>query len=441
MSMWTKPQYGAALLFLLLLAACGSDSGFNKKEDFASKEGGVQFVNMMPDSPEVTIIHGFDNTQVPFPVSAPIKVRFEDKYDWRIAYLDSSGKEITVIKDENQPITENFLSTFLFMGSLQQPDVQIVDREILPVEDKPADMADIWFASNITNHPMVDIYITAFSADLATSAVLTTLTSGSSSRQFSVGAGTEKQLRITAAGSLDILFDSGSIAIPENSLDLYALVDDFGPSAANHVDVIRSLTLAGTTITDVSQSGSARLGNYTSFETIKATIGAVVFPPTPQEDRSTYQDVADGEQTLIVTSDGLQLEELVVNVRLGSFQSVYTFDNLDAQIQAATNSLIVADEHRPIIDRSLFKFVNGNNQTVDLYALRDNDTLENSLPLINDMSFGGTATNETLSEVINFVVTSSDATETLANKIVNLMESESYTLIFDDEGIIQALTN
>ena len=167
----------------------------------------------------------------------------------------------------------------------------------------------------------------------------------------------------------------------------------------------------------------------------------MVFPPTPQEDRSTYQDVADGEQTLIVTSDGLQLEELVVNVRLGSFQSVYTFDNLDAQIQAATNSLIVADEHRPIIDRSLFKFVNGNNQTVDLYALRDNDTLENSLPLINDMSFGGTATNETLSEVINFVVTSSDATETLANKIVNLMESESYTLIFDDEGIIQALTN
>ena len=171
--MWTKPQYGAALLFLLLLAACGSDSGFNKKEDFASKEGGVQFVNMMPDSPEVTIIHGFDNTQVPFPVSAPIEVRFEDKYDWRIAYLDSSGKEITVIKDENQPITEYFLSTFLFMGSLQQPDVQIVDREILPVEDKPADMADIWFASNITNHPMVDIYITAFSADLATSAVLT----------------------------------------------------------------------------------------------------------------------------------------------------------------------------------------------------------------------------------------------------------------------------
>lgn len=439
--MWTKLRYGAALLFVLLLAACGSDSGFNKKEDFASKEGRVQFVNMMPDSPQVTIIHGFDQTQVSFPVSAPIEVRFEDKYDWRIAYLDSSGKEVTVIKDENQQITENFLTTFLFMGSLQQPDVQIVDREILPLEDKPADMADIWFASNITTHPMVDIYITDFSADLTTSAVLTTLTSGSSSQQFSVPAGTGKQLRITVAGSMDILFDSGSIEIPENSLDLYALVDDFGPSAENHVDVIRSLTVAGSAITDVSQSGSARLGNFTSAETIEATIGSVIFPSTSQEDRSTYLNVADGEQTLIVTSDGTQLEELVLNVQSGGFQSVYTFDNVDAQTQPATSSLIVPDEHRPIIDRSLFKFVNGSNQTVDLYALRNNDTLENSLPLINDISFGGTATNETGNEVINFVVTSSDATETLANKIVTLMERESYTLIFDDEGIIQALTN
>jgi len=439
--MWTKPRYGAALLFVLLLAACGSDPGFNKKEDFASKEGRVQFVNMMPDSPEVTIIHGFDQTQVPFPVSAPIEVRFEDKYDWRIAYLDSSGKEITVIKDENQQITEDFLSTFLFMGSIQQPDVQIVDREIVPLEDKPADMADVWFASNITNHPMVDIYITDFGAEITTSTVLTTLTSGSSSQQFSVGAGTEKQLRITVAGSVDILFDSGSIEIPENSLDLYALVDDFGPSAADHVDVIRSLTVAGSDITDVSQSGSARLGNFTSFETIEATIGSVIFPSTTQEDRSTYQEVADGEQTLIVTSDGTQLEELVLNVRLGSFQSVYTFDNIDAQTQPATNSLIVPDEHRPIVDRSLFKFVNGSNQTVDLYALRDNKTLENSLPLIDDISLGGTATNEALSEVINFVVTSSDATETLASLVVDLMESERYTLIFEDEGIIQALTH
>lgn len=439
--MWTKPRYGAALLFVLLLAACGSDPGFNKKEDFASKEGRVQFVNMMPDSPEVTIIHGFDQTQVPFPVSAPIEVRFEDKYDWRIAYLDSSGKEITVIKDENQQITEDFLSTFLFMGSIQQPDVQIVDREIVPLEDKPADMADVWFASNITNHPMVDIYITDFGAEITASTVLTTLTSGSSSQQFSVGAGTEKQLRITVAGSVDILFDSGSIEIPENSLDLYALVDDFGPSAADHVDVIRSLTVAGSDITDVSQSGSARLGNFTSFETIEATIGSVIFPSTTQEDRSTYQEVADGEQTLIVTSDGTQLEELVLNVRLGIFQSVYTFDNVDAQTQPATNSLIVPDEHRPIVDRSLFKFVNGSNQTVDLYALRDNKTLENSLPLIDDISLGGTATNEALSEVINFVVTSSDATETLASLVVDLMESESYTLIFEDEGIIQALTH
>ena len=45
----------------LILVGCGSDPGFNEETDFVRKEGAVQFVNMMADSPELTMIHGLNN--------------------------------------------------------------------------------------------------------------------------------------------------------------------------------------------------------------------------------------------------------------------------------------------------------------------------------------------------------------------------------------------
>ena len=133
-------QSGFLLLAILLLSACGSDSGFNEDTDFISKNGFVQFVNMMPDSPEVTMFHGRDRETSRFPFAQAARQTPVDKYDWRIAYLDANDDEVTVAEGENQPILEDGLSTYLWMGSLSQPNIQIVDAPFIVSSNRPAEI-------------------------------------------------------------------------------------------------------------------------------------------------------------------------------------------------------------------------------------------------------------------------------------------------------------
>lgn len=438
---WTSRRLVVAIFFSLILSGCGSDTGF-VPADFVPAEGSVQFVNMMSDSPEVTILHGLNQFRVRYPVAVPIEVRFVDRYDWRIAYLNSQNQEITVAQADDQQILESTLTTFLFMGTLRNANIQIVDYAVLPFEERPDGLAEMWFASNITNFAMVDIYVTAYQEDLATQTPLTTLTSGTYSELISVPSGTQRQLRITPAGSNTLLFDSGPIEIPEKSRDLIALVDDFGFDSEAHVDVIRSLTVAGTIISDFSQPATGRIGNYSSTAFINANIGDVAFTGVSQSNRSGYLQTGIGDQNLTVESGaGDLLEQSTQRMRTGSIQSVYTFDNPDSATQPATRSLTLIETPRPIIDRALFKFANGSNQTIDLYVLAGGQTPDNTGPLLNNLTFQGSGTTESLAQEIDFLVTTADGSQELAQLTATLLEGENYTLLFDNDQVLQLVRN
>ncbi|MGV0034373.1 MAG: hypothetical protein ACNYPE_05210 [Candidatus Azotimanducaceae bacterium WSBS_2022_MAG_OTU7] len=60
--------------------------------------------------------------------------------------------------------------------------------------------------------------------------------------------------------------------------DFYALVDDFGPARANHVNVIRSTGGEATTIADQPQPTSTRVGNYSEQASTNALPGTTGHP-------------------------------------------------------------------------------------------------------------------------------------------------------------------
>ena len=437
-------QSGFLLLAIFLLSACGSDSGFNEDTDFVSKSGFVQFVNMMPDSPELIMFHGRDRSGVRFPVAQAIGQTPVDKYDWEIAYLDFDDDEVTVAEGENQPITEDGLTTYLWMGSLSQPNIQIVDAPYVLSSNRPAGVADIWFASNLTNHSMVDVYLTDFDAVLTGAAPLATVTSGSFTSRFSVDAGTDQQIRITVAGSNELLFDSGALEIFEQTEDLYALVDDFGPDGTQHADVIRTIGSTGSTILDLSQPASVRMGNYSEQSTITAMVGTAIYPDVINQTRSGSQAAENGSAPFKVTdaSDTI-LEETAdpVTIRGGAFQSIYTFENNTTDATSVTRSLIATDSFRLVRDRVLFKFVNGSNEPVDLYVLRSGQDLDEVPPQLDDIGFAAQLNIESIANEVEYVVRNSENTETLASMNNTQQEGVTYTLVFDTQGALHLLTD
>lgn len=435
-------QPGLLLLAILLLSACGSDSGFDEDTDFIVADGLVQHVNMMPDSPEVIMIHGLDQAAVGFPFAESIQARPVDKYDWRIAYLDADNDEVTVAEGEDQQVSENGLSTFLWMGSLTQPNIQIVDAPYIRPAARPVGLADVWFASNLTSYPMVDIYLTDLGAVLADVTPLATVTSGGFTSRFSVASGTGQQLRVTVAGSEELLFDSGTLEIPDQAEDFYALVDDFGPNAANHVNVIRSFGLEGTTIQDESQAGSVRAGNYSEQPSITVSLGTTIYPDIDKLTRSGSQETQNGIVDFTVTDPvGAILEESPTTISRGTFQSTYTFENNTTDATLTTRSLITADSFRLIRDRVWFKFINGSNESVDLYVLRPGQDIDEVPPFLDNVGFAATVDRESIATTIEYVVRNADNTETLARASNDNVEGISYTLVYDTEGVLHILTD
>ena len=423
----------------LILIGCGSDPGFNEETDFARKEGAVQFVNMIAESPELTMFHGLNNQTIRFPFTSGIDTRFEDRYDWRLAFRSSSLDEVTVAEAENQQILENTLSTFLLMGSLSQPNVQVIDVVLQPIEERTEGSAVIWFASNLSAISMVDIYLLETGVILSDSAPLASLNSGSFTNALTVDAGDDLQLVVTIAGSQDVVFDSGQIPLAGKSIDLFALVDDFGPEGTNHIDVIRSSSLSGSIMPDVSQTTVARVSNYSSLGPLEVIVADTNIAAVDTGTQTDYLPTSGGLQNILINKDSETIFEESAELFAGGFYSLLMFDGSDSE--TALKPILVRDEFRPIKERVYFQFVNGSEETIDFYALINDQDTDDTAPLLNDAESIASGIAEVPIGETRFVVRTADNEQTLVSTQLNLQEGNTYTLIYESSSDLQVVVN
>lgn len=428
----------------MVLVGCGSDPGFDEQADFIQTEGAVQFINLMPDSPELTVRHGLNNTLVLFGTTSAVETRFVDRYDWDFSYLNNEGDRVRIIEREDQQISEDTISFFLMMGNVDQPNVIIVDHPLVLIEDLPTNQSEIWFASNSSKFPSVDIYLTEAGVALADASPFASVTSGASTNLFTVAPATNQRIRITEAGSENILFDSGSFGIMDQSRALFAIIDDFGPDGDNHVNVILSNQAIGSVIPDISQSSAVRLANMSSQPVINATLGPVVETSLTPGTVSNFSNITTGTQGFIVTDgiDTLQERDLTVNA--GHFQTIMVLDNPDATAPQVTATLMTFDQFRYIRGRALFQFVNGSDQPIDVWALKNDQGRNDVPPIFNDLTFNTTNSVEVILGRIRFQVTTADGSELLASTEARLAEGESYMIVFDSAGelrVVRDVTN
>ena len=428
-----------SITVLKYLSGCGSDPGFNEDTDFVVDEGSAQFVNLMADSPNLTILHGLTRSSVQFPFTSPVELRAADDYDWKIIYFNTveefdSDNEIIVAEGEDQVVQKDALSSFLIMGSLNEPNIQIVNHEGKLPSDRPDGEAMLWFASNSSNFDMVSIFLSALNEDLSSLTPLATLNRGTFSDLIAVASGTERQLRITETASGKLIFDSGSIEIPDKSNELFAIVDDFGPNQEEHVNVIRTLSASRSIIPDINQPAFARAGNFSDFEQVSVVLGDTGFGEINFQDVSDYREIMSGEINLDINDNEASLEESSQTGVKGNFQSLFVFSDKSDLDKPATRSLSTLDDFRPVIDRALFKFVNGSDQTLDLYAVEPGDDIKDQNPLLNDFGFGGSGTTEVLARPADLIVANEDSSETLTLLSLDFIAGKSYTVIYDSSG-------
>ncbi len=428
-----------SVLFCLVLAGCGSDPGFNEATDFIPKEGAAQFINLISSSPELTINHGITAYNVAFPRASLIEARFEDSYDWEIGYLNENNQEVFVATGLNQLIQERVLTTFIITGTLAQPRVDIVDRAVTTADQLGEDQSEVWFVVNSERFSMVDIYLTEAGQDLASTAPTATLDSGTFTELITLTVSETMELRITEAGTTNLLFDSVTYGVPPLSRELYAIVDDFGPGSENHVDVIRSLT--GITMSDESQSSLLRADNLSTSEPIDVTAGGTTFTGLGRGDNSSFQQVDASINALTVTDGNNTLLESDVTIVPSRYVSLFVFDDPDADAQPAAAAIQIVEELRPVTSRSLFQFINGTPDSVNLYALETGETVENSLPAINGLVFGSSGSTEVIPGQFEFVVQDVTTGEVLASLDASIEQGKTYALAFDTTGGLYLRTN
>ncbi|MDA0978930.1 MAG: DUF4397 domain-containing protein, partial [Proteobacteria bacterium] len=211
-----------------------------------------------------------------------------------------------------------------------------------------------------------------------------------------------------------------------------------------HVNVIRTLSTARTTIPDVSQENRLRVANLSTTPAIAVTGGSLSSGDIARGDRSSYLAASAGTQTLNVSGnaegeDPVLLEEKAVNLPAGTYGTLLVFD--DPSGDSPVTSVAILDQYRQVEDRALFQFVNGSGELIDFFALRGGESQTNTAPAFNDIGFNTSTIVEVPTGEVRFIATNSTQEETLAEAQLTLTEGNTYTVVMDTEGVIYTFVN
>lgn len=204
-------RVAAAALLILSIAACGGSSGV----DFIW----LRVIHAMPDSPSLRV--SFENYVFRRDVAYGTSTQEGGE-----SLLKSAGSTALLTADYFQPggslggtlltldvpLEKDATSTVIFAGSFDDPQTITI---VSPRLERPLAAMHVQFAHAALEFGGVDIYVTAPDTELAATAPLVTVQPGGFSDTLEIPFG-ETRIRLTPAGSLDVLMDSGELDFPES---------------------------------------------------------------------------------------------------------------------------------------------------------------------------------------------------------------------------------
>jgi hypothetical protein len=373
---------------LVLLASCGGSSykgngGTNKPITTAY----LRLVNTVPDSP--VLLAGLDGTtltRVTFGQSTVLQQLATGKYAINVQYLDPTGKTVALINKEQLVLTENEQATVFIVGTLNDRHTHTID-ELVP--DITAGNAEVQVMQTVASQASLDVYLTDAAADLATSTKLTTVGYDQNSEIATIPAGTNYRLRVTAAGSTTVLYDSGVFSIPELNRLVFVVVDYFGPGG-NGFRVVQMNSQNVTLFPNEALPGAVRIANMIpDVPSVDMYVGGIAGTPAfagvAFGTVSALQNFPAGTLDLAVTVAGDPSTVLYtgsVILTSGDTRTLVTTRAAGVVVARATIDLT-----RPVTGQGQLEIINASPTAgpVDLYLIAAGQALADTTPAPVDL--------------------------------------------------------
>lgn len=367
----------ASLLAVTVLAACDNNDGIAVAT--------YRVLHAVPDAPKVNVL--VDGVQLLEEVDYKEGTGFlPDAAGTYSVQVDAivPGGVATVIGPADVPLNADTETSIIAVGNTAAGTIEpfIHSRDVSTV---PAGSARAEVLHGAPDAPPVDVYVTAFNADLPSSAKLgdTTISFKDTLGPVDVPAGAY-QIRVTLEGRTDpdgIVFDSGEVTLPDGADLLIVAVEATGAGTApislllwGEDGVVGELlsieTPANLRVVHDSPDTPA-VDVVVNGDFANPLIPGILYPEVIPADG--YASVPADTYDVVVTDSATQglmpiMEQLTVTA--GSETTVAAVDFL-----ADVRLLLLADDNRRLATAAKVRLVHGSPSAglVDIYVTADGD--------------------------------------------------------------------
>jgi len=347
-------------VFSIALAACGDDDDVVIIDETPTLTSELRIIHGVPDAPTVNIyagaavLAGLEN--VDYQVSSGWITVDEGTYAVRVEANVPGGTAdvITASLTLEGEKSYNVLAVGSTADGTIEPLVVSTDRSSITAGNVRVQIVHAAVAA-----PMVDIYVTAPDADIEAEQPLATASFKDSTGQVEV-AGGDYQIRITAAGSKTVVFDSGTINLPADADLLVVATQNTG---------------TGFKIWDVNSKANVRVVHAVSDAPavdVIANNALTLFDGISYPDVTAYVAVDAGDYTIDVVVDGAEdtvaIDDAAISVKSGMFYTAFANSDL-----ASIGLDLVVDVPRPIATAAKVRIFHASPDasTVDIYVTLD----------------------------------------------------------------------
>lgn len=375
----------AAVLF-----AVGCSDGDNNSYSPPPPTSSVRFIHASPDAPNVNV-EGAGSTLVgdlAYKEASAFQTFFIETLNVRVDGIVPGGVA-TVIGPVDLTLDPDTAYSVIAIGEVAEIDALVLAEPITPVA---AGSVRAQVVHGAPNAPAVDVYVTAPGTDLAQEAPLGSFAFGEDLGPVTVPAA-DYQIRVTLPGDpASVVFDSGTVSLPDGGDLLVIAVQNTGPGGApislvvadgsGSFEVLDASTPAAVRVIHASPDAPS-VDVIVNDDTANPVLSGV-----PYLAFSGYLGLPPATYNFKVTPEnnpGVVVIDADLELEAGVLYSVYATDVL-----SAITPLVLVDDNRPIATEARVRILHlaPGAGPVDIYVTAPGADIGVAVPAITGFEFG-----------------------------------------------------